>query len=200
MVRSLAKFIKQRLGLGKERFYVGSDLHRNRYYEEPISSSILINAIERTRPRRYVDFYNVLKDLDSHRFQNVPPQWLSWLSFTRKTPPTIQELEADRFRQVRLKENVTKLLLAEQHNKSLTLENDQTIINEINKESASDRSDLNQKTTSNEEEEEEVERKRSELNKSPLTAFNLSQKPPNNSSTQSDWKPKSWNPQPISKN
>ncbi|KAI8458027.1 hypothetical protein BY996DRAFT_337517 [Phakopsora pachyrhizi] len=140
MVRSLAKFIKQRLGLGKERFYVGSDLHRNRYYEEPISSSILINAIERTRPRRYTSI----------------PKCASSVAIM----VIIYELEADRFRQVRLKENVTKLLLAEQHNKSLTFENDQTIINEINKESASDRSDLNQKTTSNEEEEEEVERKR----------------------------------------
>ncbi|KJA18426.1 hypothetical protein HYPSUDRAFT_118544, partial [Hypholoma sublateritium FD-334 SS-4] len=41
--------------------------------------------------------------------KRLPIQWSAWLTHTRKEPPTIEELEADIRRQLRLSANVARI-------------------------------------------------------------------------------------------
>jgi len=60
----------------------------------------------------------------SHFTVFVLVQWSSWLRRTRRSPPSLTELETDFYRQLKLKENVEKLNFAYQEEKSRLLERD----------------------------------------------------------------------------
>ncbi|EAU89447.2 hypothetical protein CC1G_07673 [Coprinopsis cinerea okayama7 len=86
--------------LRNPRRYVGRDLEGNKFYESPISAG--------SRPKRTV-VYRREEDMWDYigGTKRLPIQWSAWLSHTRPNPPTIEELEADLQRQIRVKYNAS---------------------------------------------------------------------------------------------
>lgn len=95
---------------------MGTDLLGNKYYEIPTSFG---------RPKRFVEYAEPgtagAKDrvINSGNYANrleyrlgtqqLPVQWTAWMSFTRETPPTMEELKKDWVRQERLKLRVQEI-------------------------------------------------------------------------------------------
>jgi NADH dehydrogenase [ubiquinone] 1 alpha subcomplex assembly factor 2 len=71
---------------------VGYDLAGNAYYELPGAFG---------RSKRVVEYVDKSADYRRGTAQ-LPVQWTAWLSFTRNTPPSLAELQADANRRVRL--------------------------------------------------------------------------------------------------
>ncbi|GAA5988631.1 hypothetical protein JCM5350_005774 [Sporobolomyces pararoseus] len=92
------------LRVGKDRYLVGTDLEGNSFYEKPHPEY----PDEWRKNKRYVE-YRVTRYLSDYNYHTIPVQWSSWLRRTRKQPPTLPELETDYYRQLKLKENVSKL-------------------------------------------------------------------------------------------
>ncbi|PWN93510.1 hypothetical protein FA10DRAFT_264148 [Acaromyces ingoldii] len=90
---SLFRRLSTVLGLGKGRYFIGRDLDHNRYYEFP---SLDGNKDPR-RTRRLIE-YAQHKELGEHDQSRLPAQWLMWLRHTRRSAPSIVELEEDQRR------------------------------------------------------------------------------------------------------
>ncbi|GAA5963198.1 hypothetical protein JCM21900_002553 [Sporobolomyces salmonicolor] len=95
------------LRIGKDRYLAGVDLEGNSFYEKPNPEK----PDEWRKTKRYVE-YAVTRPLSDYNFNTIPVQWSSWLRRTRRTPPTLLELQQDYARQLRLQENVRRLELA----------------------------------------------------------------------------------------
>ncbi|BGP48172.1 hypothetical protein JCM10450v2_004044 [Rhodotorula kratochvilovae] len=101
---SLLRSAARRLGLGKFRYWKGSDLEGNNFYERPHPEY----PDEWRKNKRYIE-YRVVKPLSDYGYDTLPVQWSAWLRRTRREPPSLAELEADYARQLRLRENVARL-------------------------------------------------------------------------------------------
>ncbi|WAQ92349.1 hypothetical protein PtA15_16A255 [Puccinia triticina] len=179
MITRVVQRLQRALGIGKERFYVGNDLAGNSYYEKHL---IAVGP----RPRRFVNFKSNHNDPTLYRTHHLPPQWSAWLSFTRKHPPTIEELQADQLRLSQLRENVRKLEQQAQASKqgqstpeNISALHENPSLPDLREsiEPAGDHA--------------EMDRKRRKMSESPLSAFTLQ---PQTNPDQT-WQPQSWNPQ-----
>ncbi|KAG0657003.1 hypothetical protein C6P46_006749 [Rhodotorula mucilaginosa] len=101
---SLFRSAARRLGLGKYRYWQGTDLQGNNFFERPHPEF----PDEWRKNKRYVEYYET-KPLSDYNYQSIPVQWSSWLRRTRREPPTLEELQKDHLRQLRLRENVYRL-------------------------------------------------------------------------------------------
>ncbi|GAA5969903.1 hypothetical protein JCM8115_006023 [Rhodotorula mucilaginosa] len=101
---SLFRSAARRLGLGKYRYWQGTDLQGNNFFERPHPEF----PDEWRKNKRYVEYYET-KPLSDYNYQTIPVQWSSWLRRTRREPPTLEELQKDHLRQLRLRENVHRL-------------------------------------------------------------------------------------------
>ncbi|KNZ54546.1 hypothetical protein VP01_2918g2 [Puccinia sorghi] len=146
------------------------------------------------RPRRFVNFKSNHDDPTLYRTHHLPPQWSSWLSFTRKHPPTIelslssylgQELQADQLRLSQLQKNVKRLEQQDRARKQALLE----------KENTSRLADVAlpdlRESVGPVDDDTELNRKREKMRESPLAAFTLQ---PQTNPDQT-WQPQSWNPE-----
>lgn len=71
----------------RRKFFKGFDLDGNEFYES-------YNALHPTKPRRTVKYVK-----DGHYTDNqVTPQWMSWLRYTRPQAPTLEELRQEVYR------------------------------------------------------------------------------------------------------
>ncbi|KAM6503624.1 hypothetical protein JOM56_000567 [Amanita muscaria] len=84
--------------------YAGRDLEGNKFYEYPASSP------DPRRARRAVQ-YKHPNDMWDYigGGKRLAVQWYSWLSHTRRDPPTIKELEDDLARQIRIRSNASMI-------------------------------------------------------------------------------------------
>ncbi|KAA1093078.1 hypothetical protein PGT21_024645 [Puccinia graminis f. sp. tritici] len=181
MITRVVQRLQRALGIGKERFYVGNDLAGNSYYEKHLP-----NGTE-PRPRRFVNFKSNENDPTMYRTHHLPPQWSAWLSFTRKQPPTIDELEADQLRLSQLRENVRQLEIQDQARKQAQQLAQENASSGLDNASLPDlRESINPV-----DDHAELNRKRRKMNESPLAAFTLQ---PQTNPDQT-WQPQSWNPQ-----
>ncbi|KAI6127552.1 hypothetical protein EDD17DRAFT_1526914 [Pisolithus thermaeus] len=83
-------------------YLVGKDLEGNRYFEFPNRGG--------DRPKRvirYISDDDMLAYVASGR--RLPVQWSSWLTHTRRDPPTIEELHADLAHRKRVQLNAARL-------------------------------------------------------------------------------------------
>ncbi|TNY19980.1 putative kinesin K39 [Rhodotorula diobovata] len=101
---SLLRTAARRLGLGKYRYWKGTDLEGNQFFERPHPEY----PDEWRKNKRYIEYAQV-KPLSDYNYETIPVQWSSWLRRTRRDPPTLQELETDLQRQLRLRDNVARL-------------------------------------------------------------------------------------------
>ncbi|BGP16169.1 hypothetical protein JCM10213_006104 [Rhodosporidiobolus nylandii] len=101
---SLLRSAARRLGLGKYRYWQGTDLQGNNFFERPHVDY----PDEWRKNKRYVE-YREARPLSDYDFKSIPVQWSAWLRRTRRDPPTLEELQKDYARQVRLQENVLQL-------------------------------------------------------------------------------------------
>ncbi|GAA6057605.1 hypothetical protein JCM3770_005408 [Rhodotorula araucariae] len=101
---SLLRSAARRLGLGKFRYWKGTDLEGNHFYERPHPEY----PDEWRKNKRYIE-YREAKPLSDYGYDTIPVQWSAWLRRTRREPPTLAELEADQVRQLRLRANVARL-------------------------------------------------------------------------------------------
>ncbi|GAA5867298.1 hypothetical protein JCM8547_003153 [Rhodosporidiobolus lusitaniae] len=101
---SLLRSAARRLKLGKYKYWQGTDLAGNNFFERPHPE-----YTDQWRwNKRYVE-YAETRPLSDYDFETIPVQWSSWLRRTRRDPPTLQELQTDLARQIRLQENVHRL-------------------------------------------------------------------------------------------
>lgn len=184
MVRHIIRLIQRTFRIGKEQYFVGQDLAGNSYYEKQVMGS------EYTRPKRFVNFKNHRNDPTLYRTHHLSPQWSAWLSFTRHHPPSIEELQADQLRLVRLQDNVRRLAIEDQARRQA--EPTKHAVLESNDSSSSP--DLRESIDPTDDR-TELERKRQKLSQSPLSAFTL--QPQTN--PDEAWQPEPWNPQPASR-
>lgn len=84
----------------KKGTQVGTDHYGTIYYEAPISEHT-----GKTRPSRY---YATTKERDDFE-QEIPPEWMAWLRFRRKEPPTEEEVLRNYNAMLQVKANVAKL-------------------------------------------------------------------------------------------
>ncbi|GAA5874210.1 hypothetical protein JCM3774_006765 [Rhodotorula dairenensis] len=101
---SLLRSAARRLGLGKYRYWQGTDLQGNNFFERPHPEF----PGEWRKNKRYVEYYET-KPLSDYNYETIPVQWSSWLRRTRREPPSLEELQKDHLRQLRLQENVYRL-------------------------------------------------------------------------------------------
>lgn len=78
----------------KRKRFAGFDLDGNRFYES-------YNPLTPNKPRRTV----VYKTEGHYTENNVTPQWMSWLRYTRQTAPTEEELLGEVRRIVQTRQN-----------------------------------------------------------------------------------------------
>ncbi|AWU74675.1 uncharacterized protein C5L36_0A12510 [Pichia kudriavzevii] len=71
----------------RKKFFVGYDLEANTYWEFYLDR-------QQTRPRRLVEPYKPQPLLFDY-FNKLPIQWTQWLRYTRRVPPTIEEILKD---------------------------------------------------------------------------------------------------------
>ncbi|PLW07223.1 hypothetical protein PCANC_15228 [Puccinia coronata f. sp. avenae] len=183
MITRAFQRLQRALGVGKERFFVGNDLAGNSYYEKHLP-----NTAE-SRPRRFVNFQSNHNDPTMYRTHHLSPQWSAWLSFTRKYPPSIEELQADQLRLSHLRENVRRLELQDQARKQAQLEKANTA-----GDPPAGLPDLRE-SIDGVDDHAELNRKRKKISESPLAAFTLQ---PQTNPDQT-WQPQSWNPQQITR-
>ncbi|KAK4049117.1 hypothetical protein OIO90_005587 [Microbotryomycetes sp. JL221] len=103
IIRRVARLLR----IGKERYYVGSDLDGNAFYEWPSPR----DPTDWRHAKRVVE-YREERPLSDYQFVSIPVQWSAWMRRTRRTPPTMEELRVDAARQARLADNVEQLRLA----------------------------------------------------------------------------------------
>ncbi|GAA5851733.1 hypothetical protein JCM9279_004388 [Rhodotorula babjevae] len=101
---SLLRSAARRLGFGKYRYWKGTDLEGNQFFERPHPEY----PDEWRKNKRYIEYAQV-KPLSDYNYQTIPVQWSSWLRRTRREPPSLEELETDLRRQLRLRDNVARL-------------------------------------------------------------------------------------------
>ncbi|GAA6015324.1 hypothetical protein JCM10207_008948 [Rhodosporidiobolus poonsookiae] len=101
---SLLRSAARSLRLGKFKYWQGADLEGNQFYERPHPEY----PDEWRKNKRYVE-YAVARPLSDYDYQSIPVQWTSWLRRTRRAPPSLQELQVDLARQIRLQDNVARL-------------------------------------------------------------------------------------------
>ncbi|GAA5989504.1 hypothetical protein JCM10908_000506 [Rhodotorula pacifica] len=101
---SLLRSAARRLGLGKYRYWQGTDLQGNNFFERPHPEY----PDEWRKNKRYVEYYEA-RPLSDYNYESIPVQWSSWLRRTRREPPSLEELQKDHLRQLRLQENVYRL-------------------------------------------------------------------------------------------
>ncbi|KZT37045.1 hypothetical protein SISSUDRAFT_1049081, partial [Sistotremastrum suecicum HHB10207 ss-3] len=88
--------------------YVGRDLEGNKFYEYPSRTE------DPRRTRRVVKYVNKeILNVGRGGFK-IPVQWTAWLAHTRPHPPTLEELQRDRFRLEKLMINVKTIQEREQ--------------------------------------------------------------------------------------
>ncbi|KAJ7574400.1 hypothetical protein C8J56DRAFT_979528 [Mycena floridula] len=80
--------------------YVGRDLEGNTFYER-------INPLSETRMKRFVEYRNPDDYIGGSK--KIPVQWSAWLSHTRVSPPSVEELESDAARQQRVLINAARI-------------------------------------------------------------------------------------------
>ncbi|GAA5942601.1 hypothetical protein JCM3775_003651 [Rhodotorula graminis] len=101
---SLLRSAARRLGFGKYRYWKGTDLEGNQFFERPHPEY----PHEWRKNKRYIE-YAETRPLSDYNYQTIPVQWSSWLRRTRREPPSFEELETDLRRQLRLRDNVARL-------------------------------------------------------------------------------------------
>ncbi|POW01214.1 hypothetical protein PSTT_12618 [Puccinia striiformis] len=199
--------LQRALGIGKERFYVGNDLAGNSYYEKHLPVDIIYlllffpcrcscsdgndfrSSFIESRPRRFVNFKSNPDDPTLYRTHHLSPQWSAWLSFTRKHPPSLDELQADQLRLAQLRENVKRLKTEDQARKQTQLENQSAVGT-----TTSTSLDLRE-SVDPVDDRAELDRKRRIMSESPLAAFTLQPQ----SNPDQTWQPQSWKPQQITR-
>ncbi|KAM0749312.1 hypothetical protein T439DRAFT_381683 [Meredithblackwellia eburnea MCA 4105] len=142
--------------LGKEKYYVGSDLEGNSFYQRPPGPEH--DPTDWRQSKRTVE-YAVARPLSEYRFYSIPVQWTAWMRRTRKEPPTIAELERDYVRRMRLDENVRRLEV-EYREEKLRLERADRLGLGVDRLSLG--RGVEERTLATREEEEEEERRREE--------------------------------------
>ncbi|VDC02728.1 unnamed protein product [Peniophora sp. CBMAI 1063] len=90
--------------LVRSRYFVGTDLEGNRFFEYPSSTDDPRRTKRRVEYKQYTDMWQYIG-----RQRSLPVQWTAWLSHTRADPPSIQELQRDMFRRQRLQHNVAQI-------------------------------------------------------------------------------------------
>ncbi|OXG48012.1 hypothetical protein J010_04510 [Cryptococcus neoformans] len=92
---SVFSALRRLIPFAKPKGLIGYDLQGNRYFEIPNPAG--------GRTKRFVE-YAVNRDIAEYGRADLKPpvQWKAWLSHTRTTPPTVQELEHDYERQISL--------------------------------------------------------------------------------------------------
>ncbi|KAI0315000.1 hypothetical protein OF83DRAFT_1134118 [Amylostereum chailletii] len=88
----------------RPRFFVGTDLEGNRFFEYPSTSDDIRRTKRRVKYKVYEDMWHYIGGS-----RKLPVQWVSWMSHTRPDPPTLEELRADLVRQRRVLHNATVL-------------------------------------------------------------------------------------------
>ncbi|BGO94122.1 hypothetical protein NBRC10512_002894 [Rhodotorula toruloides] len=101
---SLIRSAARRLRLGKYKHFQGTDLNGNEFFERPHPEA----PNEWRQAKRYVEYLKA-EPLSEYGYKSIPVQWSSWLRRTRRDPPTLQELQSDVQRQLKLQENVQRL-------------------------------------------------------------------------------------------
>ncbi|WOO77301.1 NADH-ubiquinone oxidoreductase assembly factor N7BML [Vanrija pseudolonga] len=82
---------------------IGYDLQGNAYFETPNPNG--------GRPKRTVEYKEQDPNRDDYRTgtKQLPVQWQSWMSWTRSTPPSLAELQADAARLARLQPLIARI-------------------------------------------------------------------------------------------
>ncbi|TFK49087.1 hypothetical protein OE88DRAFT_1809954 [Heliocybe sulcata] len=96
-------------------YLAGRDLEGNRFYEYPGTSN------DPRRTKRVAKYLGVRFEDPAEaalRAKRLAVQWRMWLSHTRSSPPTIEELQADVARQERVLANVALLQERERERKA----------------------------------------------------------------------------------
>ncbi|BGP24623.1 hypothetical protein JCM10295v2_003541 [Rhodotorula toruloides] len=100
LIRSAVRLLR----LGKYKHFQGTDLNGNEFFERPHPEA----PSEWRQAKRYVEYLKA-EPLSEYGYKSIPVQWSSWLRRTRRDPPTLQELQSDVQRQLKLQENVRRL-------------------------------------------------------------------------------------------
>ncbi|KAI0250643.1 hypothetical protein BJV78DRAFT_1217615 [Lactifluus subvellereus] len=69
----------------RPRFFVGTDLEGNRFYEYPSLTDEPLRTRRRIQYKVYDDMWDYVGSA-----RRLPVQWVSWLSHTRPDPPTLE--------------------------------------------------------------------------------------------------------------
>ncbi|PWN45111.1 hypothetical protein IE81DRAFT_320722 [Ceraceosorus guamensis] len=107
--RTLAKALPLPGGLGRWRYLVGKDLADNSYYEFPSP-----DGNKDPRFTRRVVKYKEHMDIDLYDRSELPLQWMMWLRHTRRSAPSIQELQEDVQRIATVQANAARLAIEEE--------------------------------------------------------------------------------------
>ncbi|KAI0277913.1 hypothetical protein BGY98DRAFT_917573 [Russula aff. rugulosa BPL654] len=97
----------------RPRYFVGTDLEGNRFYEYPSLSDDPLRTRRRVQYKVYEDMWCYIGGA-----KRLPVQWVSWLSHTRTPPPTLEELRADLERQRRVLQNAAIIQAKDQEERA----------------------------------------------------------------------------------
>ncbi|KAH9962943.1 hypothetical protein BC827DRAFT_1266743 [Russula dissimulans] len=97
----------------RPRYFVGTDLEGNRFYEYPSLNDDPHRTRRRVQYKVYEDMWNYIGGA-----RRLPVQWLSWLSHTRRDSPTLEELRADLERQRRVLQNAAVIQARDQEERA----------------------------------------------------------------------------------
>eukprot|EP01135_Chromosphaera_perkinsii_P000645 Nk52_evm12s147 gene=Nk52_evmTU12s147 len=97
----------------ERKVFAGKDHLGNCYYE-------VFHSADQVKPRRIIEHKgrNEIDYLPEH----LPTEWLTWLKYSRKNPPTQEELNLGQRRRELVQERVQKLQIAEELEKKKLLQ------------------------------------------------------------------------------
>ncbi|CAD6889810.1 unnamed protein product [Tilletia laevis] len=96
----MLKTISSIFRVGRSRYFVGYDLNGNSYHELPSRSG----STDPRHTRRSIDWKEKLHPAEYDQ-SSIPAQWGAWLRHTRRNPPTLEELQMDAERIIRVRAN-----------------------------------------------------------------------------------------------
>ncbi|KAL9934906.1 hypothetical protein V8E36_005982 [Tilletia maclaganii] len=94
------KTIGRVLGIGRARYLAGYDLNGNSFYELPSRSG----SKDPRHTYRIID-WKEKRHASEYDQSLIPAQWVAWLRHTRREAPTIEELQQDAERIIRVRHN-----------------------------------------------------------------------------------------------
>ncbi|KAK0526784.1 hypothetical protein OC834_004682 [Tilletia horrida] len=86
--------------VGRARYFAGYDLAGNAFYEYPSRSG----STDPRHTRRVID-WKEKREPSEYDQSSIPAQWVAWLRHTRRQAPTLEELQVDAERIMRVREN-----------------------------------------------------------------------------------------------